>query len=90
MIAAGIGNDTPAALIVAQRSDLVVRAPEFERSDRLQIFELQVKLAFVVRLAPLEQRCAYSNAFQSCVCSLDVIQGNDRYFLSAQSCRLAV
>ena len=39
MISAGIGDDSAAAFLFAQGSDLVIRAAQFESADGLQVFQ---------------------------------------------------
>jgi hypothetical protein len=39
MIAAGIRDDSTAAVFFAQGSDLVIRAAQFESADGLQVFQ---------------------------------------------------
>jgi hypothetical protein len=47
VISAGVGNHTAAALFVGKGGNFVVRAAKLERSDRLEILELQEKAAVV-------------------------------------------
>jgi hypothetical protein len=50
MIPAGIGDDTAATVFLREGRDLVVSAAQFKRSDGLQVFRFEVKLALVVRV----------------------------------------
>jgi hypothetical protein len=50
MIAAGVGDDAAATLILREGCDFVVGAPQFERSDGLQVFGLEIQLTIVVRV----------------------------------------
>jgi hypothetical protein len=51
MVAAGVGDDAATTVFFWQRSDLVVSAPQFERSDGLQIFRLEIQLTTVVKVS---------------------------------------
>jgi hypothetical protein len=50
MIAAGVSDNAVAAVFLREGGDLVVSAPQFERSDGLQVFRLEIKLATVVKV----------------------------------------
>jgi hypothetical protein len=50
MVPAGVSDDPAAAVFLRQGSDLVISAPQFERSDGLQVFGLEIQLTIVVRV----------------------------------------
>jgi hypothetical protein len=53
MVSAGVGNHTAPAFLRRQRRDLVVRTPQFESPDGLQVLGLEIKQAVVVRAIEL-------------------------------------
>src|SRR6202158_6256302 len=78
MIAAGIGNNSAAALFLAKRCDLVISATQFESADGLKVFELEEKLALIRRARPFEQRSADSDAVQTRFSRANVVERDHR------------
>jgi hypothetical protein len=50
MIARGVGHDAPPALLVGERRDGVVGAPELEGATPLQVFALEEEFGFGTRI----------------------------------------
>ena len=74
VIAAGKRNDAAATFLVSQRRDFVVSPTQFEGSDGLLVFELEVELAGVGRGCPLEQGSVDGDAVDKCVGLFDVVE----------------
>ena len=55
VVSAGIGNHSAASLAVAEGSDLVVGAAQFEGTDRLQVLELKKELAMFGRVSRIRR-----------------------------------
>jgi hypothetical protein len=72
VIAAGIRDDSAAALFVAKRRDLVVSAAQFESANGLQVFELEEELAPVRRTRPFKQGSADGDAIEAAPSLLNV------------------
>jgi hypothetical protein len=82
MISAGVGDDAVAAVSLRQGSDLVVGAAQFERSDRLKIFRLEIKLTTVVKVGGLvemrrNQMGANGNTAQARLRVANVVESDD-------------
>ena len=90
MIAAGIGNDAPPPFLIGQGGDLVVSTSQLERSDRLQIFRLEIEPAavrVVVRFVDMRgnERGARGNATQARLRVAKVVESDDEGVSTASS-----
>jgi hypothetical protein len=83
VIAAGVGDDSSAALFGGEGSDLVVAAPQLERADGLKVFRFEVKLAVVfdafgVMDMRRDQFCTRGDATQARLCFANIVESYDR------------
>jgi len=81
VIAARIRDDSAAAFFVCERRDLVISAAQLESAYRLQVFELQEKLALIRRVRPFEQGSADGDASEKRFGLVDVSEVYDGSFL---------
>ena len=76
VIAAGVGDDSPAAFGIAQRSDLVVSPAQLEGADGLQVLELQVEFAGISNASPFQEGRADGDALEARLSLLNVVKRN--------------
>src|SRR5207244_3777371 len=78
MISAGVGDHSTLALFIAQRSNLVVGAAQFESTDGLQVLWLEIKLAVVpMRQLKLDKPGSRSNSQEARLRFTNIRQCND-------------
>jgi hypothetical protein len=72
VIAAGIGDHSALAFVVAQRGDLVVGSTELKGTDRLQVFKLEEEPAWIAGSRPFDQGSVDGNTVEEGARPLDV------------------
>jgi hypothetical protein len=82
VVAAGVGDDSTAALFIGERNNFVVGSAQLECAYRLQIFGLEEEAAMIassVRLPEVrvDQRSTDGHAAKARLSKLDVVKGND-------------